>query len=75
MELNLLNLKQSQIKEQWDNLSDPTYVRTILGMLDLFQVVDKLLIANQNIALHLSLYRADSSTLTDLRKILLIIRK
>ena len=50
-------------------------MRTILGLIPKYQGVDQLLQVSNNVALHVSLYKADSTTLNDLRKILLIIRR
>lgn len=50
-------------------------MRTILGLLPKYAVVDKILISSNNCALHLGLYKVDETTLQDLRKVILLIRK
>ena len=76
--LTILNIHQNQMKQQWDSLASPNKVFTILGLVQDFKYINKLLEFEQlqgNPSLLYGFQQVDEATMMHLRSILLLIRK
>lgn len=71
----MLQLSQEQKGFQWSQIANPAHIRTILGILPDYKIVDQLLIESDNSAIHAGIYKADQQTLKILNRVILLMRK
>lgn len=75
-ELNTLNVRSNQLKQQWDDLASVHKIPSVLGLIPKYHCINKILSASvvNNAAVQCGLHEVDEESLGIFKNIILTVR-